>query len=1084
MIYIFHVDRGVMLKFEVSIALGSVENLKKVISSTIRIPPEFQILMLSGGTVLMDSDKVCSHNGGTDTCPFFLFSKPKREQNCWIDWRVDSPLSSSLEISEGWATAVANLEDVVSRFEVSWKTLKERYDEYLNKREFYIKLVEMNLPGDLENLSKIPILSCLLEYDECGNPDQPKSLFEWIGSQRLEDFATQIVASLKAMDENKLSEMEKEVDTTVTQASQKKFLEIQGLSKRLSSLDSILEEAKQLERLQKDIAQSLHQNQTRINMLNDRDVLPDLCESHKNHLNDMIRCNEQLKSYLQRISKAKDELSASICGRLRWVVLVHQRIFDADNRVKMYMESLKRLSTGLSFAEMIHLCPELYLNSVMEVARRRAFSDAYAAWSSEVATRAQELYEEEVTFREGLNNQLRSHFLLQLFPGMNELPPDFATKAPDLFDQSLPNVTLAELDFLRDALGSENDWRLPENISVTLPRLELQVVKLFPQEAPIDANLDSGNVFQNAVMPSVNPQEDKSSDFFERKPSVEMYASAFEGSTDGTRDDAESLDSRTVGGDVDDEVFRTASEGEETGESAFSESMTTLKASESGCSPAACASEATSTDAPDIAEGRVSESKEMLGLRTTQLANLRSALRTVSQEMQLLKDCRDSLAQEFETYCNDLTVYWGELNQNLEKAHSVMKTNDKEREATVQQHVEEAAQALNAKHALELFSLRQELRIIQESAQHNNGSLQMQCKELKMLLEQQQQDWDQEKRRLVDEKVTELEALKQTLTLEMEVELENVRESIGRRQNIEIEGMEQDLLNSRTEINRTVEERKALEDLVDRLRDELEVRCKEINDLRSRLQHEKEDRQQETLKHKIEIEGLRSRYKMMTSSSISHSPPSSLYLTESVVSQSPVHVTRSRVLKDVEVMTDAVLSESSGRMVRSAFESDECAQEQSIERQKRFGGLSQDFTGFDLGASAMSIATYNPIDEVPVSDAELVRLNCALKRENSSLREQLLSMPKKSSSLQGKLTTNSCNIGDVVLVRWDPSNLRYTIHQDGPSNYFLHLDSVRDLGLPCGEDEANCCRSLFMVAEVVNRETCLAKKDFRPYGRY
>ncbi|CAG0926229.1 unnamed protein product, partial [Notodromas monacha] len=57
MIYIFHVDRGVMLKFEVSIALGSVENLKKVISSTIRIPPEFQILMLSGGTVLMDSDK-------------------------------------------------------------------------------------------------------------------------------------------------------------------------------------------------------------------------------------------------------------------------------------------------------------------------------------------------------------------------------------------------------------------------------------------------------------------------------------------------------------------------------------------------------------------------------------------------------------------------------------------------------------------------------------------------------------------------------------------------------------------------------------------------------------------------------------------------------------------------------------------------------------------------------------------------------------------------------------------------------------------------------------------------------------------
>ncbi len=31
-----------------------------------------------------------------------------------------------------------------------------------------------------------------------------------------------------------------------------------------------------------------------------------------------------------------------------------------------------------------------------------------------------------------------------------------------------------------------------------------------------------------------------------------------------------------------------------------------------------------------------------------------------------------------------------------------------------------------------------------------------------------------------------------------------------------------------------------------------------------------------------------------------------------------------------------------------------------------------------------------PVDEVPVSDAELVRLNQALKRENSSLREQLV----------------------------------------------------------------------------------------------
>ena len=36
-----------------------------------------------------------------------------------------------------------------------------------------------------------------------------------------------------------------------------------------------------------------------------------------------------------------------------------------------------------------------------------------------------------------------------MFPGMEDMPPPFATVEPDVFDEKLPTISLADLEFLR-----------------------------------------------------------------------------------------------------------------------------------------------------------------------------------------------------------------------------------------------------------------------------------------------------------------------------------------------------------------------------------------------------------------------------------------------------------------------------------------------------------------------------------------------------------------------------------------------------------------------------------------------------------
>jgi len=73
MLYVFHVDVGRMLSFDMTVALSSVENLKETIHRLHGIPAANIVLLVSGGEMLTHSTQVSCYSAGTDTNPIYMF---------------------------------------------------------------------------------------------------------------------------------------------------------------------------------------------------------------------------------------------------------------------------------------------------------------------------------------------------------------------------------------------------------------------------------------------------------------------------------------------------------------------------------------------------------------------------------------------------------------------------------------------------------------------------------------------------------------------------------------------------------------------------------------------------------------------------------------------------------------------------------------------------------------------------------------------------------------------------------------------------------------------------------------------------
>lgn len=321
--------------------------------------------------------------------------------------------------------------------------------------------------ADLGTLAKIPILPALRAQAEgllspddqpsqssepaSENPGEVLSLLRWISAKdnqsSLEQVADQCSRGLEQFDERLMEALKTEVNAAIDNANKQDMKEIKGLGERLFALEQLMVQTKRLVHEQGELAQGFLQNQNRASNLGDASVLPDLCTSHRRQLLVMLQNHNHLRDIRRRCTKAKEELSVNIYHRLKWIMYVENKMVEVGNKLIIYHESLKRLRRHLEVLQQIHLAPQMYISAVIEVVRRRTFSQAFLVWASNLACQLLTVHSEELARRREFQSKFNGHFLNTLFPGLEDTPPPFATEAPSVFDDGLPKVDLTR-DFI------------------------------------------------------------------------------------------------------------------------------------------------------------------------------------------------------------------------------------------------------------------------------------------------------------------------------------------------------------------------------------------------------------------------------------------------------------------------------------------------------------------------------------------------------------------------------------------------------------------------------------------------------------
>merc|ERR1712096_2080 len=134
---------------------------------------------------------------------------------------------------------------------------------------------------------------------------------------------------------------------------------------------------------------------------------------------------------------------------MKWVVFIQDQMAEVGRTLLMHAEEVRRLTRKMEVIEQIHTAPAIYMATVVEVVRRKAFSDHYLGRTASLAETFSSLHKEEVTLRANYQAKIKKHFLSKMFPGMDDFPPPFANDCPEKFDNRLPDITLDDVEQLR-----------------------------------------------------------------------------------------------------------------------------------------------------------------------------------------------------------------------------------------------------------------------------------------------------------------------------------------------------------------------------------------------------------------------------------------------------------------------------------------------------------------------------------------------------------------------------------------------------------------------------------------------------------
>ncbi|XP_076634398.1 autophagy-related 17 isoform X3 [Colletes latitarsis] len=1215
MLYIFHVDTGTTITFDIKLALQTVSQLNEAIERECGVHSAHQVLLMSGGESLELNTRVCSYSAGTDTNPIYLFNKAAIESHQppapSIDYgsektgdhQKDVDLQSQIDTSlampatyqtlvaraqlaqqccalareqtricerlvhdqhlqqQGWAAVVANLEDITQMFQSRADLLQQSFAAYLSERQQHLELLE-NFNADLGTLAKIPILPALRAQAEglLSPDDQPSqsekdsegreevlSLLRWISAKdnqsSLEQVAEQCSRGLEQFDEKMMEALKVEVNATIDHANKQDMKEIKGLGERLFALEQLMVQTKKLVHEQGELAQSFHKNQSRANNLGDASVLPDLCTSHRHQLIVMLQNHNQLRDIRRRCIKAKEELSVNIYHRLKWIMYVENKMMEMNGKLVMYHESLKRLRRHLEVLQQIHLAPQMYMNAVAEVVRRRTFSQAFLVWASNLACQLLTVHSEELARRREFQSKFDGHFLNTLFPGLEDTPPPFATQAPSVFDGGLPKLTTDDMESLKS--------QLPDlALTVSSPDLN-SITQFFLSKSLTEASTD-GNKEKDSTSMRVDA------------------ATKEQGRTRGPM----SSDRGGFESETDTEEFEKIGQ-------------------------AATDSKPESFDGTK--EMRQKQMEENLGNTCEEVERLRSILKTMKA---VVCEALTSIRQELAVLRDRSGEDKNDLSEMTQRVHEALSLYSRE----CDRRLREREQELTVDHELEMSDMKKLIQSREEEI----------CTLKRSLLEKETELADHERliatmRQKLETEQTEMRNFQTRLHRQLEDALEEARgekqaavEKANDERFVEITS----LTNSVTQCQKRIQE---LEESLNTARSDQDRIVKEVT---NKLQME----------YKAELETIRNRLKPMAASTMETSSTDSrlekierqdaIELASQLLSQAneglklehPVamHSTMDKERSDCVVKLDLELQlarqvvvekdrEVEMYKMREVALAEECKRYKNMvrrltgfENMKSIStepGLYQESSdeGLEISQSSQDegLKSLEPKkEEIEVSESKKVRLeksndasslfkkleilendnkrlnaelqllreskesteekvealksdklrsdielftersrknfatpkslisssNCE-KEMNASVavvawRDELFSpepnrpcscktcffsrgqkkMKKLASKLaaEGRITVTSCNPGDIVFVFWDPIHGNYTLYQESSTFYFLTSDCFAELDLGLNPDGTP--KSIQTIAKVVDKEFCHARRSENRYN--
>ncbi|XP_062546074.1 RB1-inducible coiled-coil protein 1 isoform X2 [Armigeres subalbatus] len=1102
MLYVFHVDTGRMLNFEMSKALENVRSLKETIDRHYGIQWDTIVLLVSGGEMLLDNNRVCNYTAGTDTNPIYMFSncttedknQPPRpsietdnDLKAQVDKCLELPATYGTVVTraalaqkiyemakeeaktcktlvheqhlqqQGWAAVVANMEDVVNEFQERVADFYRQYEEHRQRYKDHEGILS-SFDKDLKQLSEIPILASLMDnaesrpsgdFDEMyadacntvnstssgsakisGNQstsaesgciDDPEacstkgsaaekldqadtvasskevtlsesekkigtSLLDWIsadkGQSALKRMATVCLRGLELFENTAMQNLKDTVDRSVEQSHREDLKEIKGLEQRLYDLERKMFEANKLVQDQNELAQSFQQNQNRASTLGDTSILPDLCASHRSQLVVMLNNQKSLHEIRRQCTRSKDELGRNLCLRLKYFIIpVETKVSEIDNNLLFYHTSLKRLQKHLEIIEQIHMAPSMYVIAVTEVVRRRMFSNSFLRWASDLACRLMTIYNEEVTRRHEFASQFEGHFLSTLFPGMDDMPPTYATLAPATFDSSLPALNKHDLQELSRYLPD-----LTEKIQ--LPNID-SVIDFFSSRS-VDQSKCSGL------------QEFR----------AEISASGRSGKDEKSTDSINNAQLQTKEGcesETDTEEF------EKVGQSP-SDRRRKLRSKVETCSLATSTEQVLHSSAGTLTE-------ENLGTTRLEVENLKSILRNVyqlsqasisflRQQLATLKSENVARQADFRSKLEAINKCWADLQEE---------TRNRERETI---------QRLTVDHELEMNDLRKSIHQKDDEIQSlRSDNAMMKASHIETVSK-----YESEKKELNDK----IDEIKQVVS-KLEKQLADV----------------------------DVDRKKAIKEAVEQ------------------LEH----------KQKTEIESLRCRYKLMTSMDRSPSDTSlekiekpdmiDIACHEQLLSQAREDFNREKeraIKAAIEVERQRWESAQTLRPMASSPGTPSGSSEiyrKILEEKERQLDEQRDKEKYLLKENQWFKEKIQTL-----TDPELCSNQTMFKERIEVLEEEKQQLTNELEKLHNKSTSSvsiqNCAKGDLVMFVYNATYDQYTIVQNAPVLYFLHADSYAAFNLSqlvsgVTPKVINC------LGTVTDKEYCHARKDENRY---